>query len=187
MLKRFGIIAGGVLVSFVILLILIGVFVPDSDDMSQQAAAPSPTNTPVPPSPTVESCPTELEFAYLDLLGKQMEILGESGIGLGELFSEAGTNIAVVLSDEWRIRAGVHLYAMQSAAEKIDSQDAPASAQSLHSLAESMAYYIGEAVEQYTHGIDNFDAEALNEGNRLVSVAGDLTDLLTEDILTFCE
>ena len=96
----------------------------------------------------------------------QYETIESASVRLGDLFTQAGENPLLALTDEeWRIDMAFTLLTLDTSADAILGLNAPNSVSHIDDLAQQMALLIKSSVEAYTAGIDEVDPDKISEGN----------------------
>ena len=172
---------GGLAVFLVLVLafVLIGVFVPSSEDeiasvgetpttapvptaMPRMTLNPTATITPLPTATTVP-CPTNEEQAYFDSLEGTMRSIGAQHGLMGEDLQRAADNLMLLVDDIWLMGMENAIYNIGIRADNIVALDAPASTKLIDEAADLMALTIKESLASLEYYIDTLDDYAASE------------------------
>ncbi len=157
-----------------------------ADATTLASASPTPTGT---PAPTPGTCPTAAEAAYMLRLSEQLAIIGDAAVALGDLLMLGGENPLLFFTDNFRIAFGVQAAVLMIGSQHILDLDAPNStqAQEIHRLSSSMARKSIDSAEALIEGIDNFDADKIEEGGQLIEEAAGYFPDMQRLLEGFCE
>ena len=196
-LRKFGVIFAGAMLLFLLLVILVAVFAPATDETSQAASSPTaaPPPTPRPASTVVPAtpadCPSAAEVAYLEPLGDSLTAVGAEGItALSGLLSEASAApdpAAVLASPEWQLELGQTLLAINAHVELIESLNPPISGIVIQSEALEMTAVLRRMVEATGQFLATHDWTALDQIGDLGAEMNAISHRMMPMILGFCE
>ena len=196
---------GGLAVFLVLVLafVLIGVFVPSSEDeiasvgeipttvpvptaMPRMTLNPTATIAPIPTATTVP-CPTDEESGYIEGVRSGMSSYGTQLTMFGEELVAASSKPWLFLDDDWQIHRETQIDVMVRTVERVEALQAPASASHIADQVDNLALDMRTGLSMIRMSLQNIDADELEAGTaRLIGSTPSMI-LLGYDLDTFCE
>ncbi|HZG67190.1 MAG TPA: hypothetical protein VEZ12_10630, partial [Herpetosiphonaceae bacterium] len=93
---------------------------------------------------------------------------------LGEQSTKAGENPALVLDDSWKVDTAVAITGLRQSASQLDQLDASGTeAAEIGRLVQQLVDETGPMTDDYTRGVDNFDAALISSAaTRMQTIGG---------------
>lgn len=145
------------------------------------ADTPLAVATEVPPTQAALNEVTADERAYLDRLQDELLLLGETSTDLGELLSDPQFG-----DTEWVVSVAADLVVYQQTYQAaLQEPPPPARLAAIHSTRLALLESLSTAADNYIAGIDNLDADLLDQARSNVNDASDHLDVLLRLIEEF--
>ena len=156
-----------------------------STEAPAPTTAPEPTATVIPTvAPVTTAVPglSEEARAYFAAAAGPIGEYGKWYGVLGEQSSKAGENPALVLDDAWKVDTAVAITGLREAASQLDALDASGTeAAEIGRLVQQIVDETGPLTDEYTRGVDDFDASLISAaGRRMQTIAGLITQMNAE-------
>ena len=113
-----------------------------------------------------------------DGLGYDMESALER---ISSLFSRAAKNPALMLNNEWKIEVTLTLAVMRQSYQDVRKLKPPNNLKQYHNYLVEGLSYCNLATDYIARGIDNFDADALEDGGGLVDLCAVMIEMAAAD------
>lgn len=141
-------------------------------EVREAIAVPTAIPTPEPTLVPAPECPTAAETEYAETVENAMKPFRETAGALGTLFTQSGENPTLYLDDNWKAKVAVHMAILKVLGAEIGGLVAPSErTKAAQDQLASMADSISLAVAAYAKGIENLDADAMQEGTTLILAA----------------
>lgn len=152
------------------------------DDTGTQEPADQETAEPTQPPEPTQGLPelTTAECTYLNTFGDQLETIGSAMAEFGDLFAAPE-----LFSDEWIIDVAIQLAILRLAYDDATALDPPQSLAAVHGSYISAITKLNDATFLIAEGIDNIDADSINEAANLMVEATTDINTGTDQIVGF--
>ncbi|MCC6425136.1 MAG: hypothetical protein IT447_16805 [Phycisphaerales bacterium] len=150
---------------------------------STSAPTAVPTETAVPPTNTPDpGALTDEEAAYRDAIVEIASIYGSTITQMGELLTEVGNDVGLLLNDDWKLDMTIVLATLLFAGDEVRSLEPPELFEPLHEHWLNVAGHYDLVVEYLADGIDTFDVEKINQANEQMLAGQEDVFLAIEEI-----
>ena len=149
------------------------------DDTGTQEPADQETAEPTqPPQPTDLPAFTSAECAYAERVQLWSEGMADAAFEMSGLFFEVVDNPLLLLADGWTIQMAAQLVIMRVTYDEASAATPPESMRTIHQKLVEALSKANDATEFIAQGIDNVDADLLEQGTTFfIAASDDLAEL----------
>ncbi len=165
----------------------------------QPTAEPSPLPTEPPPTePPTAIPPTDIpqptataeidedaaaELLYRAEMAEILETYYTSMQGIGTQSTAVASDVSLLFNDEWKIRTAVYLAGLTMAGESLRELKPPARLEEVHADLLEAADHFDRVVTNYSQGIDEIDADKINQAAASLELGSQAMDNAAEKLV----